>query len=398
MAASRRKIAIVTGTRAEYGLLSPLIREIAGDDGLDLQLVVTGMHLAPQFGLTWREIADDGVPIAEKVEILLASDTPVGIAKSIGVAIMGFAEAFARLGPDILVVLGDRFEVLAAASAALVARIPIAHIHGGESTEGLIDEAIRHAVTKMAAIHFAAAEPYRRRIIQMGEDPARIHCFGAPALDVIRTLTLIDRDALARELDLALDAPVFAVTFHPVTLERETSAGQFRALLDALDAFPEARIVLTKPNADTDGQAITAMVDDYARANHGRVAAFASLGQKRYLSLLKHADAVIGNSSSGLIEAPQFETPTVNIGDRQRGRLAPASVIHCAPRTDEIIAAIRRALTQEFRQSLSHLDNPYGDGTAAPRMKQVLKEIKLGEALIKKTFHNLTGAEGCGPS
>lgn len=398
MAATRRKIAVVTGTRAEYGLLSPLIREITTDDGLELQLVVTGMHLSPQFGLTWREIVADGFPIAEKVEILLSSDTPVGIAKSIGVATIGFAEAFARLRPDILVVLGDRFEVLAAASAALVGRIPIAHIHGGEATEGLIDEAIRHAVTKMAAIHFAAAEPYRRRIIQMGEDPAQVYCFGAPALDVIRTLPLLDRDALGREVGLALDSPVFVVTFHPVTLERETGAGQFRAVLEALDSFPDARIVLTKPNADTDGQPIIAMIDDFASANRGRVAAFASLGQKLYLSLLKHADAVIGNSSSGLIEAPQFNTPTVDIGDRQRGRLAPGSVIHCAPRTDEIAAAIRRALDPDFRQGLSGVENPYGDGRAAPRMKRVLKELRLDESLIKKKFHNLSVAEACGSS
>ena len=381
-----RKICVVTGTRAEYGLLYWLMKEIEADPGLQLQVIATGMHLSPEFGLTYRQIEADGFDIDAKVEMLLSSDSPVGIAKSIGLGVIGFADALAALRPDVMVVLGDRYEILAAAQAAMVARIPIAHIHGGETTEGAIDESIRHALTKLSQLHFVAAEPYRRRVLQLGEDPACVFNVGAPGVENLRRLQLMDPKALEDSLGFDLSSPLFLVTYHPATLGELTPEAAMKALLEALDRFPQARIIFTMPNSDTDGRVIARLIEEYASARPGRAAVYTSLGQVRYLSALKLADAVIGNSSSGIIEAPACHTPTVNVGNRQEGRLKAASVLDCAEDADSIAAAIRRALDPGFRAGIGEGNSLYGYGESAATMKELLKQAKLSD---RKRFHDL---------
>lgn len=385
-----RKICVVTGTRAEYGLLYWLMKDIADDPDLDLQVIATGMHLSPEFGLTHRQIEKDGFALDAKVEMLLSSDTPTGIAKSIGLGVIGFADAFDRLRPDLVVLLGDRFEILAAAQAAMAARLPMAHLHGGEVTEGVIDEAIRHAITKMAHLHFTAAEPYRRRVIQLGEDPARVFNVGAVGLDHLTRMPLLDRGELAQSLDFSLEpgGPIFLCTYHPVTLRQDDAGQAMGQLLAALDRFPQARIVFTKGNADTGGRIINQMVDEYAARYPGRVAAFTSLGQVRYLSVLRLADVVVGNSSSGIIEAPATRTPTVNIGPRQDGRLRADSIIDCGESADAIAQALTQAMSPSFRQRIATVECPFGDGRASGRIKQVLKDFPL-QAILAKRFFDL---------
>jgi len=384
---SKRKICVVTGTRAEYGLLYWLMKEIQQDPELELQLVVTGMHLSPEFGLTWKQIEEDGFFINEKVEMLLSSDTPSGVAKSTGLGIIGFADSFARLCPDILVLLGDRFETIAAATAAHISQIPIAHIHGGETTEGAIDEAFRHAITKMSQLHFVAAEPYRKRVIQMGEKPETVFLVGAPGLDHLEHLSFLNRQELEKDLDLSLDPPLFLVTYHPVTLEGDPSV-PFNELLNALETFPEAKIVFTFPNADTRGRVLIKMIEEFVSKNTHRAKAFSSLGQQRYLSLMKICDVVIGNSSSGLAEAPSFGVPTINIGNRQKGRLKATSVIDCPEQKENIVNAIKEALSPEFKQFASKAENPYGFGGASKKIKEVLKAIAL-DGLLEKSFFDI---------
>jgi UDP-N-acetylglucosamine 2-epimerase (non-hydrolysing)/GDP/UDP-N,N'-diacetylbacillosamine 2-epimerase (hydrolysing) len=386
---SKRKICVVTGTRAEYGSLYWLLREIQADDALQLQLAVTGMHLSPEFGLTIRDIEADGFAVDERVEMLLSSDTPVGIAKSVGIGVIGFADAFARLQPDVVVVLGDRFEILAAAQAALVARIPIAHLHGGETTEGVFDEAIRHSITKMAHLHFVAAEPYRRRVIQLGEAPSRVWNVGAPGLDHLRRTRLLDRAAFEHAIDFDLGEPTFLVTYHPATLSERSPGEAARELLRALDRFASARILFTKTNADTGGRVINEMIDAYVAEHSERARAFTSLGQQRYLSALNLVNLVIGNSSSGVIEAPAFNVPTVNIGPRQQGRLRAVSVVDCSVDADDIATAIERALSNEFKASLQDMKLPYGQGDTAQKIASVLRESILGEGLLMKRFFDV---------
>ena len=381
-----RRIAVVTGTRAEYGLLRPLCGAIAADPATKLQLIVTGMHLSPEFGMTVHEIEADGLPVAARVEMQLSDDTPLGITKSMSVELAGFADAFGSLCPDFVVLLGDRFEIFMAAAAAVIARLPIAHIHGGEATEGAIDEQIRHAITKMAHIHFPVTEMYRHRIIQMGENPARVFNFGAPALDTIRNFMPIGREELSARLNLKLTQPLFVATFHPVTLQANVSLTQCQAMLTSLDAFGDARIIITYPNADMEGRAIISAIEAYAASRPERVRAVKSLGQMLYLSLISIADLVIGNSSSGLLEAPHFAVPTVDIGDRQRGRYVPASVIHCEADESSISKAIRAALEPEFRASIRGMSNPYGNGTFALRALEILKSIRLDAELLMKHF------------
>lgn len=381
-----RRICIATGSRAEYGHLQWLARDIADDSQLELRFLVLGMHLAPQFGLTVREIEADGFVVDEKVETALASDSPVSIAKSMALALSGAAEALARLAPDLVVILGDRYEMMAVAQAALVQRIPIAHIHGGETTEGAFDEALRHSITKMAHLHFTAAADYRRRVIQLGEHPDRVFDFGAPGLDTLHRQTLLDRDALAASIGFALTGgPLFLVTYHPVTLGGDPAAG-IESLLAALAEFPSARILITGVNADTGNSRVAAAYQDFARGR-ANVLVVGSLGHHRYLSALACADAVIGNSSSGLIEAPAFGVPTVNLGDRQKGRLAGASVIQCAEDKAAVVAAIRRALDPAFRALAQAAEPPYGRGGASARIKDVLKTAPLGQAM--KSFHDI---------
>lgn len=382
----KRKICVVTGTRAEYGLLSRLMNEIRADNDLCLQVIATGMHLSPEFGSTYRVIEEDGFSIDAKVEMLLSSDTTTGVSKSMGVGMIGLADAFERLKPDMLVLLGDRFEILAAASAAMAARIPIAHLHGGESTEGAIDEAIRHAVTKMAHLHFVAAEPYRKRVIQLGEDPERVFNFGATAIDNIRSLKLMDRRRLEASLGFSLGKRCFLVTYHPVTIENRGPRPAMKELFKALDSFPDARIIITRPNADAGGREIIRLIDEYATKRGAGVLVSASLGQLRYLSAMKHADAVIGNSSSGIIEGPALKKPAVNIGTRQKGRIRAGSVIDCDDKAGEIRAAITKAISPGFQRSLATVKSPYGDGGAAVAIKERLKKADLTDILSKKFF------------
>ncbi len=384
----RRKICIVTGTRAEYGLLYWLMKEIQGDPDLELQLIATGMHLSPEFGLTYRQIEKDGFKIDRKIEILLSSDTPVGISKSMGLGMIGFAEAYEELKPDILVFLGDRFELLSAASAAMIARIPIAHLHGGEATEGLIDEPIRHSISKMSHLHFTAAEEYRRRVIQMGESPARVFNVGGLGIDNIKKLTLLSRNEFEDSIAFKLDQKNLMITFHPVTLEHATAREQFQNLLYALDELDNTRFIFTKPNADTEGRVIIKMIDDYVSRNSHKAIAFVSLGQLRYLSAMQFINGVVGNSSSGFTEAPTFKIGTINIGDRQRGRIKADSVIDCEPVKGSILTAIRKLYSKEFYNKLKNVKNPYGEGGAAERINKLLKETNLTD-ILKKEFHDL---------
>lgn len=385
---SKRRICVVTGTRADYGLLYWLLKEVGADPDLDLLLIVTGMHLSPEFGLTQRVIEEDGFGIDAKVEMLLSSDTPVGIAKSIGLGVIGFADALARLNPDILAVLGDRYEILAAVQAALVARIPVAHLHGGETTEGAIDEAIRHAITKMSHLHFVAAEPYRRRVIQLGEQPEVVFNVGAPGLDHIKRLKLLDREEFEQSIGFELGDINFLVTYHPATLGALPPQHAMQELLTALHQFPMARLIFTKPNSDADSRVMSQMIDEYLRCQPERVVVFTSMGQVRYLSALQHVDAVIGNSSSGIIEAPAFKTATINIGDRQKGRLKAASVIDCDETSDSIVAGIKKALTPEFLKTVRSAASLYGSGETAQKIMQAMKTVSL-DGITRKSFYDL---------
>lgn len=380
-----KRICVVTGTRAEYGLLRPVIQRIQGSASLDLSIVATGMHLSPEFGLTYREIEADGFLISRKVEMLLSSDTPVGIAKSMGLALVGMADAISDLSPDMMLVLGDRYEIFSAVAAAMVARIPVAHLHGGEATEGLIDESIRHSITKMSHLHFVAVEEYRRRVIQLGESPDRVYSVGGLGVDSMVRLELLSQSELESALDFRLGAKSVLVTFHPVTLEQSSAGKQMCELLDALDTLPDTNIVFTMPNADTDGRVLVDMIEEYVRRRPERAKAFTSLGQLRYLSCLQFVDVVVGNSSSGLLEVPSFRKPTVNIGDRQRGRIKAASVIDCEPHRTSIQAAIDKAFSVEFRTSLALVENPYGSGGASEKIVQILETIEF-DGLLKKRF------------
>lgn len=379
-----RKICVVTGTRAEYGLLKWLMKEIRASDGLVLQVVATGAHLSPDFGLTYREIIEDGFTLDAAVEMLLSSDTPVGISKSMGLGLIGFAEAFSRLAPDMVLLLGDRYEMLAAATAAMIGNIPIAHLHGGETTEGAFDEAIRHSITKMSHLHFVAAEPYRRRVIQLGESPDRVFLVGGLGVDAIGRVETLDRQTLEQSLDFSFGPRNLLVTFHPVTLEGDASKDQMGELLAALATLDQTHLIFTLPNADNGNRAITRQIQAFVAA-HPHARAYSSLGQLRYFSCLKFVDGVIGNSSSGLAEAPSFRVGTVNIGSRQRGRLRAASVIDCAPSRDEITKAIQQLYDESFRELLARTTNPYGDGGAASRITRTLESVDF-QNLVQKRF------------
>lgn len=386
----KRKICVITGTRAEYGLLRWVMQGIQDDSGLTLQIIATGMHLSPEFGLTFREIEQDGFQIDRKVEMLTSSDTPVGIAKSMGLGLSGFADALNELHPDLIVVLGDRFEIFSAVSAALVARIPVAHVHGGETTEGSIDEALRHSITKMSHLHFVAAEEYRQRVIQLGEQPDRVFMVGGLGVDNIKRMKLLDREALEQSLGIQLGEKSLLVTFHPVTLETGTAADQMAALLAVLDGQHDTQLVFTMPNADTDGRVLKTMIEQFV-AQHANSRAYTSLGQLRYLSCLAHVDGVVGNSSSGLLEAPSFQKGTINIGDRQRGRLQAASVINCEPTRESITTALKHLYSAGFHTGLRNVRNPYGEGGASEKILATLKSAAL-DGVLKKSFYNASRA------
>ncbi|MZH03477.1 MAG: UDP-N-acetylglucosamine 2-epimerase (hydrolyzing) [Nitrospinae bacterium] len=383
----KKKICIVTGTRAEYGLLRWVMEGIQQAPDLELQIIATGMQLSPEFGLTYQEIEKDGFSIDRKVEILLSSDTPVGLAKSMGLGLIGFGETLQELQPDLMLVLGDRFEIFSAVAAAMVARIPVAHLHGGETTEGAFDESIRHSITKMSHLHFVATEEYQKRVIQLGECPDRVFLVGGLGVDNIRKLDLLDRPALEKALGFEFGKKNLLVTFHPVTLENETSARQMTELLASLEELEDTHLIFTMPNADTDGRVLIDMIKQFVN-KHSHARAFASLGQLRYLSCLKYVDGVLGNSSSGLLEVPSFSKGTINIGDRQRGRLKAESVIDCDPDRKSIFAALQRLYSKEFQLTLKSVQNPYGDGGASNRVIESLKEISLVN-ILKKRFIDL---------
>jgi GDP/UDP-N,N'-diacetylbacillosamine 2-epimerase (hydrolysing) len=384
-----RKVCVVTGTRAEFGLLRWLMGEIQNHPALELQVVATGMHLSPEFGSTYREIEEAGFQIDDRVEMLLSSDTNTAVTKSMGLGVIGFADAYERLAPDIVVVLGDRFEIFAATSAAMIAGVPVAHLHGGETTEGAFDEAIRHSITKMSHLHFVAAEEYRKRVIQLGEHPDRVFNFGGMGIDAIKRIKLLNREELEHSLELSFGEKNLLVTFHPVTLEGgASSAAQMRELLEALDTLEDTTLIFTMPNADTGGRELSAMVRDFSQT-HPNSHVFMSLGQLRYFSCLAQIDGVVGNSSSGLLEAPAFHTGTVNIGDRQKGRLKAESVIDCAPDRESIETALETLYSAEFQANLASVSNPYGNGGASETIVNVLAEYPL-DNIRKKQFYNLT--------
>ena len=384
---NKRKICVVTGSRAEYGLLYWLMKEIQNDLDLELQLIVTGMHLSPEFGLTYTEIEKDGFVINKKIEMLLSSDTSIGISKSMGLAQISFAEAFDNLKPDLIVVLGDRYEIFSTASAAMIACIPIAHLHGGETTEGAFDEAIRHSITKMSHMHFTATEEYRNRVIQLGEQPSRVYNVGALGIENINRLDLLSKDEFEDSINFKLGLKNILVTFHPVTLENNTSKNQFQELLNAIDELKETKIIFTKANADTDGRVLNRMVDQYVLDKTNAIA-FTSLGQLRYLSAMQYVDVVIGNSSSGIIEFPSFKKPTINIGDRQKGRIQAESVINCIPEKKSILKSIEKSYSPKFIKKFSIIENPYGNGNTAPKILEIIKSIELNN-IIKKQFYNI---------
>lgn len=389
MCEERKQICVVTATRAEYGLLRPIIQKMANDRSFDVKVAVTGMHLSPEFGLTYHELEQDQIEIDKKIEILLSADTPSAISKSMGMAMIGFADYFSERSFDAILLLGDRFETLAVACAAANSGIPVIHMHGGEKTEGAVDDSFRHAITKLSYLHFTSTEEYRKRVIQLGESPERVFCVGAMGVENALKTTWIAPKVLSQELGIDLDKPYALITFHPVTLEKESAERQIEELLAALDSLRDWNLIVTKANADRDGRIINRRLEEYA-ASHMNMRVFDSLGMVRYLSLMKGCRMVIGNSSSGLIEAPSFCIPTVNIGDRQKGRIRAASVVDCEPQKREIVLAIEKADSELFRESLLQAKNPYGDGTTSNQILTIIKSVLCGQAInLKKQFYDL---------
>jgi len=384
----KKIISILTATRAEYGLLKPIIAKLNTVNEFDVRIVATGAHLSPEFGLTYQEIEKDGFIIDEKIEILLSSDTPSSISKSMGLAMISFADYFDKLNPDLLIVLGDRYETLAVAAAAMNQRIPIAHLYGGETTEGAIDESIRHAITKLSYLHFTSTDEYRNRVIQLGEHPDRVYNVGAIGIENILNEKLLLKDELEHELGISLSKPYAVVTFHPITLENNSSGNQIVSLLEVCKEYKNLSFVFTKANADAEGRVINQYIDRYSRENKN-IVAFTSLGMKCYLSALKYCSMVIGNSSSGLLEAPSFGIPTVNIGDRQKGRLQSSSIINCEPTQESIKQAMDLAFSEEFLQKAKVTVNPYGNGDTSRKIVEIIKEYLLHKKInLKKKFYD----------
>ena len=391
-----RTIGVVTVARSDYGIYLPLLRKIQADPDLRLHLIVAGMHLSPEFGLTVKAIEADGFEIGERVEMLLSSDTPEGIAKSMGLGTIGFAQSFARFRPDILVVLGDRFEMHAATLAALPFKIPVAHIHGGEITQGAIDDALRHSMTKLSHLHFVSTEEYARRVIQLGEEPWRVIVSGALSLDNLHSVDLLTAHELEAKYGLHLDRPPLLVTFHPVTLEYEQTEWQVSELLAALNVF-EMPLVFTAPNADIGSRTIFRMIREFVQA-HASAQMVDNLGTRGYFSMMTIAAAMVGNSSSGIVEAASFELPVVNIGSRQSGRVRGANVIDVGYKQTSILEGLRKALDPQFHARLRGIHNPYGSGGASGKIVEVLKQVQLDDKLVMKRFHDLevTSLEGAG--
>ena len=384
----KRKICVVTGTRAEYGLLRWLMDGINKSTKLDLQIVATGMHLSPEFGLTYQEIENDGFKIDKKIEMLLSADTPSSISKSTGLGLIGFADAFYELNPDIVIVLGDRYEVLAASLTAMFENIPIAHIHGGETTAGAFDEAIRHSITKMSWWHFVAADEYEKRVIQLGENPERVFNVGGLGVDTIKKTNLLSKDELMIKAGIKFGKKNLLITYHPVTLENKTSQQDFKSLLDVLSKIKDIYLIFTMPNSDSDGRVIKKMINDFVFNQSERSISFTSMGSLNYLSTLQYVDGVVGNSSSGLAEAPTFKIGTINIGDRQKGRLKAESIIDCEPTKKSIRLAIDKLYGHKFQKDIYSVQNPYGDGDAIEKIMSILSNKPIPEDM-KKDFYDL---------
>lgn len=387
----KKSIIIVTGSRADYGLLSPVIKKLLADDSFELKIAATGTHLSENFGLTLQEIEADGISIDVGIDVLQDDDSNKAMSKAIGTGVICFAEYFEKTRPDMAVVLGDRFEIFAAATAAAVACIPIAHIHGGETTEGAVDEFLRHSITKMSYLHFTSTEQYRQRVINMGEAPDRVFNVGAIGVENILSMSFMAKDELSRSIDFDLHIPYALVTFHPVTLEKNTTIRQIEELLSALDETNGLRYIFTKANADANGRGINKKIDAYCQ-NKDNAIALTSMGVLRYLSAMKYCEFVIGNSSSGIIEAPSFKKPTINIGDRQKGRICAKSVISCRPEKHAIMGSINKARSQQFLNEIANQANPYGDGKTSAKIAAVIKDfLDNGKINLKKSFYDARG-------
>lgn len=382
------KICVATGSRADYGLLKPLLEKINNDPEINLQLIVTGAHLSPEFGLTYKQIESDGFSIGSKVEMLLSSDTAEGITKSMGLGMIGFADAFKYLKPDLLIILGDRYEMLSVASTALIFRIPIAHIHGGEITEGAYDDSIRHSITKMSHLHFTSTETYLKRVIQLGEQPERVFNVGAIGLDNFQSIKFRSKEELEKDLNIRFDKYNYLVSFHSETLSDETVEQQLFEIIKAIDSQENSFFIFTKTNADTDGRIINDMISKYVKNNTSKAAFFSSLGTLYYLSIMKYVTAIIGNSSSGIVEAPTAKTATINVGQRQKGRIQASSIINCNAKSEAIIKSIDLVKDPCFRKNLVKIVNPYGNGTATTQIYNTLKTIDI-KAINKKKFYDL---------
>lgn len=385
-----KKIAVLTATRAEFGLLSPVIKKLKKENDIKTSVIVTGMHLSPEFGLTYKEIEADGIRINKKIEILLSSDTAVSVSKSMGLAMINFAEYFNEANPDALLVLGDRYEALAVCCAAMNAQIPIFHLYGGETTEGAVDEAIRHSITKMSYLHFTSTSTYRRRVIQLGEDPGRVFNVGSLGVENVLTVPLLSRQDLLNSIGFALDGPYAVVTFHPVTLESGGAEKQCRELLKVLEKRIDLKFIITKANADAEGRIINQMLDEYVHKHGEQAAIFDSLGMQGYLSAVRGARFVLGNSSSGIVETPSFHVPTVNIGHRQTGRIQAGSIVNCQPVFEEIMKAIESVTTAEFQKSLSQIKNPYeGTDTSGQIVRTIMAHLTGRRLDLRKKFYDL---------
>lgn len=383
-----RKICIITGTRAEYGLLKGLMEKIQGSKSLELQTVVTGMHLSPEFGLTYKEIEYDGFVITKKLEMLLSADTPSSITKSTGLGMVGFGDIFQELQPDIIVILGDRFEMLAAAFAGLIAGVPIAHIHGGEVTTGAFDEALRHSISKMAWWHFTATADYRQRVIQLGERPERVFLCGGLGVDGIKKNTLLPKKDLEKRIGFSFGKKNLLVTYHPATAEYGDTSLQINELLSALKKHEDTKFIFTFPNADSDSRVIKDMVRKFVNDHKDRSVLFSSMGVVNYWSAMQYVDAVVGNSSSGLLEAPSFKIGTINIGDRQKGRVKADSVIDCMPDASSITKALNKIYSAEFKKKLADVKNPYEGENTIEQIVKILEEADIPTDL-KKVFYDL---------
>lgn len=383
-----KNICIITGTRAEYGLLKPIISKVENDIDLNLQLIATGMHLSSEFGMTFKQIESDGYNITEKIEILLSSDTNVGISKSMGLAMISFSELYERIKPDIVIVLGDRYEIFAAVSAAYISKIPVVHIHGGETTEGAFDESLRHCITKMSYLHFTSTEAYRNRVIQLGEHPDRVFDVGAIGIENIKNLNLLSKKELEMQLKLNLDNKYVMVIFHPVTLEDSTAKEQFEEIIDALE-MTDLNVILIKGNSDTGGRVINKMIDEITNKYPKKYTSFTSLNILQYLSLMKHCEALVGNSSSGILEAPSFRIPTINIGDRQKGRIQSKSIINSEPKAENIYTSLKESMSESFKNEISNMVNPYGDGNVSDKIIDKIKIALNNNIDLKKKFYDL---------